>query len=122
MKVPGPDHPITIEPFDGRVSVRFAGLSIADSRKALILREAAYPPVFYIPRDDVALASMSRTDRVTHCPYKGDASYYTVDAGGERVVDAAWSYEDPYPAMARIRGHLAFYGNKVDIQADTPGE
>jgi uncharacterized protein (DUF427 family) len=118
MKLPGPDHPITITSFAGRVRVTFNGQVVAETTRALRLQEASYPPVFYIPREDAAMALYRRSDHVTHCPYKGDASYYTLDAGGRQAANAVWSYEQPYPAMARIAGHLAFYPDRVDaIQA-----
>lgn len=115
MKLPGPDHPITIAPNPKRVRVTFGGRVVAESARALTLREASYPPVQYIPREDADMALLRRTERSTHCPYKGDASYYTVEAGDGRAAEnAVWSYEMPFPAMAEIAGHLAFYPNRVD--------
>jgi uncharacterized protein (DUF427 family) len=114
MKLPGPDHPITITPSDKRVRVMVGGVAIADTTRALVLQEAAYKPVFYIPREDAALALLAKTAHSTHCPYKGDASYYTVNAPGRTAENAIWSYETPFPAMAEIAGHLAFYPNRVD--------
>jgi uncharacterized protein (DUF427 family) len=113
-RIPGPDHPITITPNPARVVVTVAGQVIADTRAALILQEAAYPPVLYIPRADVDMARLERTSHATWCPYKGDCSYYSVPAGGGRSVDAAWTYEAPFDAVAQIRGHLAFYPDRVD--------
>jgi uncharacterized protein (DUF427 family) len=114
MKLPGPDHPITIEPARERVRVIVGGQTVADTTRALILKEAAYKPVFYIPRADARMALLTKTAHGTHCPYKGDASYYTVEAGGRTAENAAWSYESPYPAMREIAGYLAFYPNRVD--------
>jgi uncharacterized protein (DUF427 family) len=114
MKLPGPDHPITITTNPDRVRVTLGGAVIADSARALRLQEAAYPPVFYIPREDANMALLTRTAQSTHCPYKGDASYYTIEAGGRTAKDAVWSYETPFPAMVEIAGHLAFYPNRVD--------
>ncbi|NOG69517.1 DUF427 domain-containing protein [Roseicella sp. DB1501] len=114
MKQPGPDHPITIEPNPKRVRVTFNGQVVAESRRALTLREASYPPVLYIPREDAAMALLRRTERSTHCPYKGDAAYYSIEAGDRRAENAIWSYEAPYPAVAAITGHLAFYPDRVD--------
>jgi uncharacterized protein (DUF427 family) len=109
-KIPGPDHPITIEPHAGRVTVRVAGTLVADTTAALSLQEADYPAVLYIPRADVVDAHLARTETSTYCPYKGDASYYTVEAqDGTVVQDAIWSYEQPYPEVAEITGHVAFY-------------
>ncbi|WP_454885360.1 DUF427 domain-containing protein [Sphingomonas oryzagri] len=112
--IPGPDHPITIEPARGRVTVIAGGCTIADSTRALTLREANYSPVLYIPREDVEMATLVPTSRGTHCPYKGDASYFSIPAGGDRAVDAVWSYETPHEAVAAIAGHLAFYPDRVD--------
>jgi uncharacterized protein (DUF427 family) len=114
MKVPDSDHPISIECNPARVVVSVAGHVIADTRNALMLREAGYPPVHYIPREDVDLSQLERTEHATYCPYKGDSSYYSVPAGGEKSVNAVWTYEDPYPAVAQIKGYVAFYPDRVD--------
>lgn len=114
IKLPGPDHPITIEPNPARVVVSVAGRVIADTRSALTLREARYPPVQYVPRTDVDLSLLSRTDHATYCPYKGGAAYYSIPVGGERSANAVWTYEAPYDAVAAIRDHLAFYPDRVD--------
>jgi uncharacterized protein (DUF427 family) len=114
MKLPGPDHPITIKPTSERVRVSFNGQVVADTRRALILQEASYKPVYYIPREDAQMALFSRTTNATHCPYKGDASYYSIRAGDRTAENAIWSYETPYPAMKEIEGHVAFYPNRVD--------
>lgn len=114
VKTPGPDHPITIEPTAGRVVVSVAGRIVADSRDALTLREAAYPAVQYIPRKDVDMALLARTDHATYCPYKGDCAYYGIPAGGDRAANAVWTYEAPFPAVAVIKDHLAFYPDRVD--------
>ncbi|MDX3926793.1 MAG: DUF427 domain-containing protein [Shinella sp.] len=114
-KIPGPDHPITVEPKKAHVVVTVAGRRIADSRDALELREASYPPVLYIPRADVDMASLEPSEHTTHCPYKGDCSYYSIPSAGERGKNAVWSYEEPHEAVDRIREHLAFYPDRVDI-------
>lgn len=114
MKEPGPDHPITIEPNAHRVRVLVGGVIVAETTRALTLREASYRPVQYIPREDIEADLFDRSDRHSHCPYKGDASYHTVSAGGLVQRDVAWSYETPFPAVAAIAGHLAFYPDKVD--------
>ena len=114
VRIPGPDHPITIEKTPQRVRVTVAGKTIADSRDALTLREASYPPVQYIPRKDVDFGLLQRTTHTSHCPYKGDASYYSIVPGGDRSVNAVWSYETPHAAVAQIRKHVAFYPNRVD--------
>ncbi|UTD28544.1 DUF427 domain-containing protein [Bradyrhizobium sp. WD16] len=116
MKTPGPDHPITIEANPRRIRVSLGGLSLADSRRTLTLREANYPPVHYIPREDAAMTQFEPGAHVTHCPYKGDASYFSVKAGSHAIADAIWSYERPYPAVAAIAGHLAFYPDRVKIE------
>jgi uncharacterized protein (DUF427 family) len=113
-KVPGPDHPITLAPNPARVVVTVAGQVIADTRAAVTLKEASYPPVQYIPREDVDMSKLARTDHATYCPYKGDASYYSIPAGGERSVNAVWTYENPYPDVVQIKDHVAFYPNRVD--------
>ncbi|HEX7005896.1 MAG TPA: DUF427 domain-containing protein [Alphaproteobacteria bacterium] len=114
IKIPGPDHPITIERHPSRVVVRVAGRVVADSRSALALREAGYPPVLYIPRADVDMSLLERTDHATYCPFKGDAAYYSIPAGGERSVNAVWTYEAPHEAVAEIKDCLAFYPSRVD--------
>ncbi len=116
MKLPGPDHPITIEPAKGRVVVRFGGEVIADTTQALELREASYPAVLYIPRGDARMAQYAKTAHSTHCPYKGDASYFDLKAGDKSAPNAVWSYETPYPAMAAIKDHLAFYPQQVTVE------
>jgi len=114
VKIPGPGHPITIEPNPQRVVVKVAGKVIADTRNALSLREASYPAVQYIPRADVDMAELQRTNHATYCPYKGDASYYSIPAGGERGQNAVWTYETPYASVAAIKEHVAFYPSRVD--------
>jgi uncharacterized protein (DUF427 family) len=115
MKTPGPDHPITIEPAARRWRATFAGRVIADSADALILREVGHPPRVYFPRADVAMDDLSRSDAKTHCPYKGDAAYFTVRADGRVAESAVWTYEQPYPAMAEIAGRLAFYPDRIEV-------
>jgi uncharacterized protein (DUF427 family) len=115
MKIPGPDHPITITPAKTRWRAMFAGHVIADSGDALVLQEADYKPVVYFPREDVSMEYFSRTDRSTHCPYKGDAAYYTILMDGNFGDNAVWTYEEPFPAMEQIRGRLAFYPDKVEV-------
>jgi uncharacterized protein (DUF427 family) len=114
VKVPGPEHPITIERNPARVVVSVAGRVIADTRNALTLREAALPPVQYVPRSDVDMPLLQRTEHATYCPYKGDCAYYSIPAGGKRSTNAAWTYEQPYAAVAAIKDYLAFYPSRVD--------
>ena len=114
IKIPGPDHPITIERNPVRIVVSVAGRVVADTREALTLREAAYPAVQYIPRKDVNMTLLEPTDHSTYCPYKGDCSYYSIPLGGARSVNAVWSYEAPYAAVAPIKEYLAFYPDRVD--------
>ena len=111
---PGPDHPITIEPTAGRVVVTVGGRTIADTKSALTLREAAYPAVQYIPRSDVDMSLLDRSETASYCPYKGDAAYFSIIVGEDRRPDAIWTYEAAYPAVAEIEGHLAFYPDRVD--------
>ncbi|HEY7594083.1 MAG TPA: DUF427 domain-containing protein [Actinophytocola sp.] len=115
MKTPGPDHPITIEPNPARVTVRVGDKIVADTTAALNLREADYPAVPYIPLADVDPALLKPTDTSTYCPYKGDASYYTVVLPDSELTDVVWTYREPHPAVAEIAGHVAFYPNKVEI-------
>lgn len=114
IKQPGPDHPITIEPNPARVVVTVAGQTIADTRSALTLREATYAPVQYIPLADVDQSLLLATEHTSYCPFKGDAGYYSVPAGGARSDNAVWVYREPYQAVAEIRDHLAFYPDRVD--------
>lgn len=116
MKLPGPDHPITITQNPRRVRVTAGDIVIAETSKALTLKEAKYPAVQYVPREDTNMALLERTDRVTHCPYKGDANYYSIKADGKTLDNAIWTYETPFPAMTEISGHLAFYPDKVKIE------
>jgi uncharacterized protein (DUF427 family) len=120
IKQPGPDHPITVVPNRARVVVSVAGKVIADTRDALTLREASYPAVQYIPREDVDMSLLQRTEHASYCPYKGDASYYSITSGGERSVNAVWTYESPYPAVSEIKEHLAFYPDRVDSIEERP--
>jgi uncharacterized protein (DUF427 family) len=114
VRIPGPDHPITITPNPRRVLVRAAGRVVADTRAALTLREADYPAVQYIPREDIDMALLARTDHATWCPYKGDCAYYSIPSAGPSAVNAAWTYEAPHAAVAPIGSHLAFYPGRVD--------
>ena len=114
MKIPGPDHPISIEANPLHVVVTVGGKVIADTRNALTLREAAYPAFQYIPRRDVDLDALKRTEHTTFCPYKGDASYYSIPVGGDRSINAVWTYETPFEAMAQIKDCVAFYPDRVD--------
>jgi uncharacterized protein (DUF427 family) len=114
VKIPGPDHPITITKNPKRVVVTLGGKTIADTKDALVLKEGSYPAVYYIPRKDADMALLERTDLSTYCPYKGDASYYSIPSGGARSKNAVWSYEHPHEAMTQIKDHLAFYPDRVD--------
>lgn len=116
--IPGPDHPITVAPAPGRITVTVAGRVVADTTNALTLQEADYPPVPYIPLRDVDTSLLERTDHATYCPYKGEAGYYSIPAGGERSVNAVWTYPAPYDAVAEIKDHVAFYPDRVDEIAE----
>jgi uncharacterized protein (DUF427 family) len=113
-KIPGPDHPISIQPTLDRVVVKFAGEVIAESTRALTLREGKYPPVQYIPRADVKMDLLAKTAHHSHCPYKGDASYFSIKAGGRTAENAVWTYEQPFDAVGEIVEHVAFYPDRVD--------
>ncbi len=113
-----PVAPITVEPFDGVVTVVFSDAILASTDEALVLREADYPPVFYIPFKDIYFELLKRSDTSTHCPFKGDASYWNASAVGEAVNDVMWAYERPYDEMTEIKDHGAFYPDKVRIEAN----
>ena len=114
VKIPSPEHPIAIKQNTKRVIVKAGGKILADTTQALVLHEAAYPGVQYIPRRDVDLSQLERTDHATYCPYKGDCSYYSIPAIGAAGVNAVWTYESPYDAVTQIKDHLAFYPDRVD--------
>lgn len=122
VKIPGPDHPITIAANPARVVVKAAGRVIADTRAALTLREASYAAVQYIPRKDVDMSLLARTDHATYCPFKGDCAYYSIPSAGEKGANAVWTYEQPYESVEQIKDHLAFYPDRVDaIEERTQG-
>jgi uncharacterized protein (DUF427 family) len=116
---PTAEHPITITPTGTRVVVRVNGEVVADTTAALELHESNYPAVQYIPFADVEQDRFTRTDTSTYCPYKGDAGYYSVSTAAGTVEDVIWTYEQPYPAVAQIAGHVAFYPDKADISVET---
>ena len=118
IKTPGPDHPIAITSSGDHVVVRSGEATIADSRSTLVLREADYPPVRYIPLADVDRSQLAASELTTYCPYKGDASYYTITPDSERGTDAVWFYHDPHPAVAEIKDHVAFYPDRVELSVD----
>jgi len=112
---PGVDHPITVKANPARVVASIGGKVIADTRDALVLQEANYPPVQYIPRKDVDFSVLERTDHETYCPYKGDSNYYSIRVGDKLEANSVWTYEAPYDAVAEIKDHVAFYADKVEI-------
>jgi uncharacterized protein (DUF427 family) len=114
VKIPGADHPISIEVNPSRIVVKIGGKTVADTSAALTLREASYPPVRYIPRRDVDMTALTRSEHTSYCPYKGDASYYSIPVGGDRSVNAVWTYETPFEAVAQIKDYVAFYPDRVD--------
>ena len=116
IKVPSPDHSITIEPTPARVRVLWRGQVLADTRNALVLREARYPAVNYLPREDVDMARLTRSAHGTYCPFKGDCSYFNLPGEDESGANAVWSYETPFDAVAAIKDHLAFYPDRVEIE------
>lgn len=115
IRIPSSDHPISVERNPARVIVKLDGRIIADTRNALTLREANYRAVQYIPREDVDMSLLARTDHATYCPFKGDASYFSIRSVDPRMINAAWTYETPHPAMAAIANRLAFYADRVEI-------
>lgn len=120
VKIPGPDHPISIKRNPKRVLVTLTGKVIADTTEALTLHEANYLPVQYIPRKDVDMSMLEQSEYRTYCPYKGDCSYFSIPAGGDRSVNAVWTYDSPYPAVEEIGGYLAFYPGRVDAIIERP--
>ena len=121
MKIPGPDHPITITSNPKRVQVVFNGRVVADTTRARTLQEATLPPVQYIPREDADMTLFARTSHTTHCPYKGDAAYFSLEVDGRIAENGVWTYETPHPAVASIKDHLAFYPSRVDRIEELPG-
>jgi uncharacterized protein (DUF427 family) len=119
-KIPNSEHPITVERNKSRVRVTVAGRVVANTARALTLRESDYPPVHYVPREDVDMSMLERSDNESYCPYKGDAAYYSIAAGGDRGKNAVWTYEAPYDAVAEIKEYLAFYPDRVDSIEETP--
>ena len=114
IKIPGPDHPITISTVEGKVRVRVAGRIVAESARTLRLEEKGYSPVYYLPRSDADMSLLVRSTHYTYCPYKGDCTYYSIPIGGSRLENAVWTYEQPHEAVSGIRDHLAFYPSRVD--------
>jgi uncharacterized protein (DUF427 family) len=114
MKIPGADHPITITPNPAKIIVLLDGRVIAETNRSLTLQEANYPPVSYIPRGDVDMSLLRRSQHRTHCPYKGEASYYSIPLGGARSENAIWTYEHPFDAVGDIKDYMAFYPDRVD--------
>ena len=114
IRIPGPDHPITVSPAEGKVRVMVAGRIVAESTRALRFEEKGYSPVYYLPRSDADMSLLVRTGHYTHCPYKGDCTYYGIPIGGSKSENAVWTYEKPYEAVASIKEHLAFYPSRVD--------
>jgi uncharacterized protein (DUF427 family) len=120
VKIPGPDHPITLERNAHRILVTVAGQLVADTQNAITLREADYPPVQYIPRQDVNMALLAPTDHATYCPYKGECSYYSIPIGGEPAINAVWAYNEPYEAVSAIKNHVAFYPDRAELIEERP--
>jgi uncharacterized protein (DUF427 family) len=115
IKTPGPDHPITITPTSGRVVVGVNGVIVADTTKALTLQESTYPAVQYLPLADLDPTLLKRTETSTYCPFKGDASYYSLALPDGELTDVIWTYEHPHEAVSAIAGHVAFYTDRVEM-------
>ena len=109
-----PGHRITLTPAGRRIRVWLGSAAFADSARVRVMREGDYPPVYYFPREDVRMELLERTDHETFCPFKGEASYWSLAAGGRREQNAAWSYEDPFDQVAGIKDYLAFYTDRVE--------
>jgi uncharacterized protein (DUF427 family) len=121
MRTPGPDHPIAIEQNMSHVLVWAAGALVADTRDAVTLREAGYQPVQYIPLEDVDSSLLIESDHSTYCPYKGECSYYSIK-GGLVSQNAVWQYREPFAAVAKIEGRVAFYTDRVDLIEQRPSQ
>ncbi len=119
LKQPGPDHPISVKLSGTQVVVTVAGRAIVDTRKALVLREASYPPILYVPRSDADMSALERSELTTYCPYKGECFYFSIPMGGDKSKNAVWTYEAPFPAVEEIKDHLAFYPNRVDLISES---
>jgi len=120
MRTPGPDHPITMARNPNKIRVTLGGQVIGETARAVTLKEAAYPPVHYIPRADVRMELLERSQHSSHCPYKGEAAYYNIAAAGRKAANAVWTYEQPFPAVAQIGALLAFYPDRVDSIEELP--
>ena len=113
IKIPSPDHPITISPAGGKVRVTVDGRIVAESRQALRLVEKGYPPVYYLPRGDANMSLLVRTTHYIYCPYKGDCTYYSIPVGEAKSEYAVWTYEKPHEAVIEIKELLAVYPSRV---------
>lgn len=113
-----PDHTITVRSRDGRVRVTSGDLVLAETQEALELSEANYPPVLYIPFSDIDFGALTRTATTTHCPFKGEATYWQVGLPGDLGQDVMWAYERPFDEMAEIAGHGAFYADRVKVEVE----
>ena len=122
MSSPGHPHAITIEPNLNRVKVAFNGTVIADTTRALVLKEGPLPPATYIPREDVQMSYLRRTDHSTHCPFKGNASYFSVYVDDQIADNAVWTYETPIESVAQIKDCLSFYVEKLDVSEESPSQ
>jgi len=114
VKIPGPDHPITIVPASEAVRIVVGGHVVAKTSRALLLEEKGYSPVYYVPREDADMSLLVKTTHYTYCPYKGNCTYYSMPLGGSKSEFAVWTYEQPYEAVAAIKDYLAFYPGRVD--------
>ena len=120
MNAPGHAHAITIEKNPNRITVTFNGTVLADTQSALVLKEGPLPPANYIPREDVQMSYLQRTDHSTHCPFKGDASYFSVSVNGKTAENAVWTYEAPIDSVAQIKDYVVFYPEKMDAIKELP--
>jgi uncharacterized protein (DUF427 family) len=118
IRKPNADHPLVITPTGRRVTVHVNGEMVADTFQALTVQEANYPEVQYIPFSDLVEQLLVRTDTSTYCPYKGDASYYSVKTDDAMVEDVIWTYERPHAAASAIAGHVAFYPDRATVTVD----
>jgi uncharacterized protein (DUF427 family) len=108
-------HTVTITPSDAHVEVRLNGELLAKTDRALRLEEAGLPARYYLPKVDVRMDLLRPTSFHTTCPFKGEASYWSADVGGQTHDGIVWAYESPIPAVAELAGHVSFYPNRAEV-------
>ena len=115
-----PDYRVDLEPAEKCVTVRLDGVLVAKSTRALVVRETKHDPVIYFPREDVRADLLERTNHETFCPFKGQASYWTLRVGEHVEENAVWSYEDPFDEVAALKNYVSFYADRVEWESESP--